>query len=76
MKKALLVGINNYPSSPLRGCINDAAALKSILETHGNGDPNFAIRIETDVPTKSELKTMIAELFTGTSANCLKYACS
>jgi hypothetical protein len=73
MKKALIVGINNYPSSPLRGCINDAAGLASIIETDGDGSPNFDVRLETDVKTKSELKTMIVELFSGHSDTVLLY---
>jgi hypothetical protein len=73
MKKALVVGINNYPSSPLRGCINDASAFGSIIETHGDGSPNFAVRLETDIPTKSDLKTAIAELFDGVSDTVLFY---
>ncbi|MBF4237864.1 caspase family protein, partial [Vibrio anguillarum] len=24
MKKALIIGINDYPNSPLGGCVNDA----------------------------------------------------
>jgi len=73
MKKALVVGINKYPSSPLRGCINDASGLASIIETHGDGSPNFDIRLETDVESKSELKTMIVELFQGSSDTVLLY---
>lgn len=73
MKKALVVGINNYPSAPLRGCVNDAAGLASIVETHGDGSPNFDVRLETDVKTKSELKTMISELFSGRSDTVLLY---
>jgi len=73
MKKALVVGINNYPSSPLRGCINDASSISTIIETHGDGSPNFDVRLETDVQTKSELKTMIVELFSGTSDTVLLY---
>lgn len=73
MKKALSIGINNYPSSPLRGCINDASGLASIIETDGDGSPNFDVRIETDVPTKSELKTMIVELFSGDNDTVLLY---
>jgi len=73
MKKALVVGINNYPSSPLKGCINDASGLASIIETHGDGSPNFDVRLETDVGTKSELKTMIVELFSGSSDTVLLY---
>lgn len=29
--KALLIGINRYPSMPLQGCINDAQALRDVL---------------------------------------------
>jgi len=73
MKKALIVGINSYPTSPLKGCINDASGLASIIETHGDGSPNFDVRLETDVLTKSELKEMIAELFSGTNDTALLY---
>jgi hypothetical protein len=73
MKKALVVGINNYPSSPLRGCINDASGVATILETHGDGSPNFDVRLETDVQTRSKLKTMIAELFFGNSDTVMLY---
>lgn len=73
MKKALIVGINNYSSLPLQGCITDAFGLASIIETHGDGSPNFDVRLETDVKTKSELKTMIVELFAGSSDTVLLY---
>lgn len=73
MKKALVVGINNYPSAPLRGCINDASAFGSIMETNGDGSPNFGIKLLTDVQTKSELKSAIVELFEGASDTALLY---
>lgn len=73
MKKALIVGINNYPTSPLRGCVNDASGFSSIMETHGDGSPNFDVRLETDVKTKSELKGMIVELFSGNCDTVLLY---
>jgi metacaspase-1 len=31
-RRALLVGINAYPRHPLRGCLNDVAAVRSFLE--------------------------------------------
>lgn len=36
-KKALCIGINNYPGThmDLQGCVNDAADWKATLETHG-----------------------------------------
>ena len=73
MKKALIVGINDYPNQPLRGCINDAAGLASILETHGDGSPNFDVRLATDVKSKSQLKNMMTQLFSGSSDTVLLY---
>lgn len=29
--KALLIGINSYPTAPLRGCVNDVMAIQSLL---------------------------------------------
>ena len=73
MRKALVVGINNYPNAPLRGCINDASAFGAIVETHGNGDPNFAVRLCTDVPTKGKLTELIQDLFNGEAEVALFY---
>ena len=47
MKKALIVGINDYPSSPLNGCVNDANSMGTILESNGDGSPNFELRTIT-----------------------------
>lgn len=63
MKRALIVGIDNYPSAPLHGCINDASAVSTILETHGDGAPNFDCQLKTHLETKSELKGLIVDLF-------------
>ena len=73
MRKALVVGIDNYPTSPLNGCINDASAFATTMERNGDGSPNFAVRLETDVPTKSSLKKMITELFSGENDVALFY---
>lgn len=73
MKKALVVGINDYPSNPLKGCINDASAFANTIEKNGDGSPNFDIRLLTDVTTKSELMTAITELFSGESDIALLY---
>lgn len=73
MRKALVVGINSYPNAPLRGCINDASAFGAIVETHGNGDPNFALRLCTDVPTKGKLTELIQDLFNGEAEVALFY---
>lgn len=73
MKKALIVGINNYTISPLAGCVNDASSLASVIERHGDGSPNFDIKLETNVPTKSKLKSLIVELFDGDNETALFY---
>lgn len=73
MRKALIVGINNYPKAPLCGCVNDASAFSAIIETNGDGSPNFDVRLVTDVPTKSELKGLIIELFSGHCETALLY---
>ncbi len=73
MRKALIVGINNYPTSPLRGCINDASAFSGLITTNGDGSPNFDVKLETDVPTKAALKALIVELFSGDSDTALFY---
>jgi hypothetical protein len=73
MKKALIVGINNYPTSLLHGCINDATEVANLLETNGDGSRNFDVKLRTDVPTKSELKGMIRELFKGDNDIALLY---
>ncbi|MDM1521568.1 caspase family protein [Myroides odoratimimus] len=73
MKKALIIGINNYPKAPLTGCGNDAYAMKSILDTNGDGSPNFDIELKLDVSTKSELKTLVINLFNGDADIALLY---
>jgi hypothetical protein len=73
MKKALVIGINNYPGSPLRGCINDAQAFSNIIATNGDGSPNFDVKLITDVPTKSDLKGLILDLFNGDCETSLFY---
>lgn len=63
MKKALIVGIDDYPSSSLIGCVNDARNMAELLSTNGDGSPNFDIVLETNVKTKGELLELIHKLF-------------
>lgn len=68
MRKALIVGINNYPTAPLRGCVNDANSIATILATNGDGSPNFSVKPITspsDSITKPSLRRSIEELFQG-----------
>jgi Caspase domain len=66
MRRALIVGINDYAAAPLVGCVNDANAMATVLETHGTGSPNFHILLMTspsDEVTKSGLREAITKLF-------------
>jgi hypothetical protein len=73
MKKALVIGIDNYPNSPLQGCINDASAFSNTIIKNGDGSPNFDVKLKTDISTKAELMTDIKELFSGDSDISLLY---
>ncbi|MDT8069520.1 MAG: caspase family protein [Terriglobia bacterium] len=76
MRKALVVGINDYPNAPLRGCVNDAVAISNIFATHGDGAPNFGIKLITspgEAVTRSRLRGEIETLFSGDPDIALLY---
>lgn len=73
MKKALVVGIDNYPNSPLYGCVNDATRMSELLQTNGDGAPNFDVLLEENIQTKSDLMNLIIELFSGESDISILY---
>jgi hypothetical protein len=72
MRKALVVGINYYEKiKPLKGCVNDAYSVNSVLERHMDGVINFDVKQLTAVDsintvTRRQLKDNIEELFSGT----------
>ena len=49
MKKALVVGIDNYTQRPLHGCCNDADAVAQILGSNADGSPNFSVKLEKTI---------------------------
>jgi uncharacterized caspase-like protein len=66
MRRALVVGIDNYPSAPLSGCVNDANRVAALLAKNGDGSPNFDVRTLTGPPadiTRPALRKAIDELF-------------
>lgn len=73
MKKALVIGINNYPSAPLCGCVNDAIAVAELLKTNGDGSPNFDVSIELNVNSKAQLLELLETLFMGNTEASLLY---
>lgn len=76
MRRALIIGVDNYPTSPLKGCVNDANAISTILESNGDGSPNFDTKVITspdlDV-TRVTLREAIEGLFAGDSEMALLY---
>lgn len=73
MKKALVVGINDYPGAQLKCCENDAYAVSNALERNSDGSPNFSVITCTNPKTKGELRSMIKDLFKGESETALFY---
>ncbi len=76
MRKALVIGINNYPTLPLKGCVKDAIEIANVLEKNSDGSPNFSIKLLTDPSdslTKIIIKRAIDELFQGESDVSLLY---
>jgi hypothetical protein len=80
MRKALIVGIDHYShATALSGCVNDAHAVKAILERHADGTVNFATpRVITgtgaaDIVEKQQLIDAVRELFTGDADIALLY---
>src|SRR5687767_10834668 len=60
MRRALIVGIDDYPMRPLKGCVNDANKMRDILKTHHDGSPNFDVWLLT-TPDKEITKDVLYE---------------
>lgn len=79
MRKGLIVGVDYYEHVlPLHGCVNDAHAVKSVLDRNSDGTVNFDTKLLTgtgpsDMVTRKELKKNIQELFTGDCETALFY---
>lgn len=63
MRKALVIGLEKYHGCELSCCNNDACSIAQLLETNGDGSPNFDVKLITDSCRKSNLQTSIKELF-------------
>lgn len=73
MRKALIVGIDEYPNAMLNGCVNDANVIAELLRKNGDGSPNFDILIKENIQSKNELKNNISELFRNDTEISLLY---
>lgn len=73
MKKALVVGLNDYPNCELNCCSNDAASISGLFEVNGDGSPNFEVITITDECTKEKLEESIKLLFADDAEIALLY---
>lgn len=73
MKKALVIGINNYPTAPLKGALNDAKIITDLLKVNGNDTTNFEVKPIYDIGTKSELLSEISNFFNLSADMALLY---
>lgn len=79
MRKALIVGIDHYDHiGGLSGCVNDAHAVRQVLERHADGTVNFATPLlltgtGTDDVGRAALKEAVRELFADNAEIALFY---
>jgi hypothetical protein len=79
LRKALVVGIDHYAHiGPLAGCVNDAHAVKAMLDRHADGSPNFGALLMVSAGSqqilgRSDLKEAVRELFADDSEVALLY---
>ncbi len=66
MRRALLVGIDEYAFGPLTGCVADASAMRDLLERNADASPNFDSELLSGPPvtvTRALLRERIERLF-------------
>jgi hypothetical protein len=66
-KLAVLVGIDDYPTAPLAGCVNDATRMHELLCRHHDESLNFECRklvAPDEKVTRATLKQAVDDLFT------------
>lgn len=76
MKKALVVGIDDYPDAPLNACVNDAIRVAGLLEYNGDGSPNFSVKTLTSNQQHVSCELLhaeVARLFRGDADIALFY---
>ena len=77
MKKALVVGIDDYGSrDSLSGCVNDASEVSRVLQSNEDGSPNFDVRclLSSEEPvTSHSIDSALKGLFSGESEVALFY---
>lgn len=76
-RRALVVGIDNYGNNrDLSACVTDATKIAILLKNHGNGDPNFDVKILTDDNndvSATNIMTHVNKLFSSPAETALFY---
>ena len=66
MKRALIVGINDYPTSPLKGSVKDATKMFELLSKNGDGSPNYHCKLlisdDNRIVSRSILEELLQQL--------------
>ncbi len=78
MKRAVVVGIDNYGSAQnnLEGCVADALSVSDKLANHGNGDPNFdviTLTSDSETVTTEVMDDNLRKLFKGEADTVVFY---
>ena len=79
MRKALVIGIDYYEhAGTLHGAVNDAYAVKAMLDRNADGSVNFGTNMlsgtgDADVVSRGDIKEAIRELFSGDGEVALLY---
>ena len=70
MKRALCVGINDYPvrGADLKGCVNDAKAWARLLEEHYRFEPANITMLLNKQATKQAILAALDDLIAGCQA--------
>ena len=66
MRRALIIGLDDYPSCELHGCVNDAERLTAVLSRHHDHSVNFHCDTVVAPPTtvtRPLLRQKITEMF-------------
>lgn len=66
MRRALIVGLDDYPDNELQGCVNDAERVAEVLSRHHDGRVNFHCEVVTSPPdavTRAFMREKIFNLF-------------
>lgn len=64
MKKALIIGIDTYPSAPLQTCVQDAMCIGKLLAENADGSKNFDVKyLLNSLATRANVRKGIEDLF-------------